>query len=169
MVKKHISVIINKAPYPAQPLLSVEAVWEELQLVSDLEVAEAAFSAARGRLSLQMWVDADHTRWPRGLVTSEVSVLLGSWFSPVKAVFLQLPGDSPGGNGTLKPGWASSCWSHSLPHTSIEVKQYASSAQALTQTWQDGEQEKPVELHRVCAIGRLQPGRNPKGKLAQVQ
>ena len=57
-----ISVIINKAPYPAKPLLSVEAVWEELQLVSDLEVAEAAFSAARGRLSLQMWVDTAHTR-----------------------------------------------------------------------------------------------------------
>ena len=55
-------MIINKAPYPAKPLLSVEAVWEELQLVSDLEVAEAAFSAARGRLSLQMWVDTAHTR-----------------------------------------------------------------------------------------------------------
>ena len=44
VVKKHISVIINKAPYPEKPLLSVEAVWEERHLVSDLEVAAGAFS-----------------------------------------------------------------------------------------------------------------------------
>lgn len=60
VVKKHISVIINKAPYPEKPLLSVEAVWEERHLVSDLEVAAGAFSAVGGRLSLQMWADAAH-------------------------------------------------------------------------------------------------------------
>lgn len=50
LVKKHISVIINKALYPEKPLMSVEAVWEELHLVSDLEVAAGPFSAVGGRL-----------------------------------------------------------------------------------------------------------------------
>lgn len=50
MVKKHIKTVINKALYPENPLTFVEVAWEELQLVSDLEVAERAFSAVRGKL-----------------------------------------------------------------------------------------------------------------------
>lgn len=50
MVEKYIRTIINKALYPENSLTSVEVAWEELQLVSDLEVAEGALSAARGKL-----------------------------------------------------------------------------------------------------------------------
>ena len=64
----------------------MEAVWAELLLVSDLEVAEGAFPADGGRLYLQMWVDAAHTWGQRRLVTSEVSVLLGSWLSSLEAL-----------------------------------------------------------------------------------
>lgn len=87
VVKKHISVIINKAPYPEKPLLSVEAVWEERHLVSDLEVAAGAFSAVRrGCHSRCVGGHGSHAGDRAAWSCLRVSVLLGRWLSSVKAI-----------------------------------------------------------------------------------
>lgn len=94
VVKKHISVIINKAPYPAKPLMSVEAVWEELQLVSDLRWRKERSLQPEGgchcRCGWTRLTRGDHGGWSRlrclcswaaGSVQWRPSSYITWWFS----------------------------------------------------------------------------------------